>query len=99
MNLLVPLASVIGPVYLALHGSPVVWVLLWAIVWTSLRFAVERRAAMLVLNEPSDEPESWLGRLIERHPISSIAAAFAASLLVFTFIHVAVYWLVRSVVE
>jgi len=49
-----------------------------------------------VLNEPSHTPPSWLDRLLERHPIFCMAGTFAVSLLVLTFIHVSIYWVVRS---
>ncbi|MER8368860.1 hypothetical protein [Mesorhizobium sp. M1348] len=89
MNILVPLVSVIGPIYFAALGFPLEFVLIWAAVWTGLRAIATWRPIFVALKESDgDQPPSWL----DRHPSVALVGAFAATLAAFEAAHVAVYY-------
>ena len=95
MSILVPLISLIGPIYFAIRGLPLEFVLAWAAVWTSLRFLSVWRQALAVLNQNDDEPPSWL----DRYPSVTLVGAFVATLAMFEATHVVVYWTICRLIQ
>ena len=96
MNVVIPLLSLVGPIYFALRGFSLESVLVWAAVWTGLRFiAVWKQAFASLAELDSDEPPSWL----DRHRSVAFAGVFIATLIVFEATHVVVYWTICRLME
>ena len=96
MNLLIPLMSLIGPIYFAIRGSPIVFVLMWAGIWATLRFVATWKPAYAALQErDSDKPPSWL----DRHPYILMPGVFLVTLVAFEAAHVVAYWITRGLVS
>jgi len=96
MNIVIPLLSIIGPIYFATRGFPVELVLAWAVVWTGLRFVATWKSALAVLTEgDGDEPPSWLNR----YPSAALVGALVATLAMFEATHVVVYYTIRRLIQ
>jgi hypothetical protein len=96
MNVLVPLVSLIGPIYFAARGFSVEFVLIWAAVWTGLRcLAVWKQAFAALKERENGEPPSWL----ERYPSVAFAGVFVVTLMMFEATHVVVYWTIWRLIE
>ncbi|TPO09835.1 hypothetical protein [Mesorhizobium sp. B1-1-5] len=91
MNLLVPLVSLVGPIYFAARGFSLEFVLVWAAVWTGVRFLATWKQVFAVLNE-GDESPSW-------YPLFAFAGAFVATLAMFEAAHVAVYFMICRLIQ
>lgn len=95
MSLLIPLMSLVGPIYFAIRGSPIVFVLVWAAVWTALRFLATWKSAYAALQEhESGKPPSW----VARHPSLLMPGVFLITLMTFEAVHIVAYWIVWELV-
>ncbi|UVK52589.1 hypothetical protein DBIPINDM_005989 [Mesorhizobium sp. AR02] len=91
MNVLIPLVSLLGPIYFGVQGSSIVAVVVWAVIWTALRFLATWKSVYATLQYgDGDGSVTWLNR----HPYFAILAAFVTTLIGFIAVHVAVYWIV-----
>ncbi len=91
MNLLIPLVSLVGPIYFGVRGSPVVFVLAWAAIWTTLRFLATWKRAYAALQErDTNKPSSWL----DRHPYVLMPGVLLVTLMTFEVVHVVIYLMV-----
>jgi hypothetical protein len=92
MNVIIPLLSLIGPIYFGLHGSSIFVVLIWAVIWTALRFLATWKSVYATLQYgDGDGSVTWLNR----HPYFVMLAALVTTLIGFIAVHTAVYWIVR----
>lgn len=91
MNPLVPAASLIGPIYFGLRGSPVVIVVLWAAVWNFLRGWATRKhmQAELLREDPTSKSARWTPPLALQGFLVPVV-----TLALFEALHLGVYWLV-----
>lgn len=97
MTIFVPLVSLIGPIYFAIRGFPVEFVVAWAAVWTGIRFLAVWKQALAVLKESDgDEPPSWFKRY---YPSFALVGAFVATLALFAVTHVVVYWTICRLIQ
>jgi hypothetical protein len=95
MNILIPLLSLTGPVYFAVRGFPLEFVLAWSAVWTVLRWVSIWKQAFAFLKESDDdEPPSWL----DQYPSVAFAGTFVATLMMFEATHVVVYWTISRLI-
>ncbi|TPJ13879.1 hypothetical protein FJW04_20070 [Mesorhizobium sp. B2-7-3] len=88
MNIVVPLLSIVGPIYFAIRGFPVEFVLVWAAIWTGLRAIATWKPIFAAIKGDCDQPPSWL----DRHPSVTLVGVFAATLAMVEATHVAVYY-------
>lgn len=96
MNFLLPMTSLIGPIYFGIEGWPIGVVLTWAAIWTALRFIATWKQVYAALQEgDNEEPPSW----IDRHPSIQLLAAMLATLIVFAVVHVAIYGIMRELLH
>jgi hypothetical protein len=96
MNLFLPMTSLIGPIYFGIEGWPVGAVLIWAAIWTALRFlGTRKQISAVLLEDDEDEAPSWL----DGHPHLLLLGAFLATLLVFAATHATIYWIVWELVH
>ena len=95
MRILIPFLSLLGPIYFGARGTSIVVVVVWALVWTTLRFIATWKSAYATLQHgDGDGSVNWLNR----HPYVAMLAAFLATLVGFVAVHAAVYWIVwRSI--
>jgi hypothetical protein len=93
MTILIPLLSLVGPIYFGARGFSLIFVLAWAAIWTVLRFLVEWKSVYASLQQHDrDKPLSW----IDRHPYVLVPIVFLATLMIFEVVHVAVYWIIQK---
>src|SRR4051812_24330102 len=95
MDFLIPLMSLLGPIYFGIHGSSIVAVLGWAVIWTTLRFlATWRSLYVMAQHRDGDGSETWSNR----HPYFVMLGVFIATLTGFVAVHATIYWIVwRSI--
>jgi hypothetical protein len=93
MNILVPLASLIGPVYFGFRDWAAGYVVAWSIVWQALRVIATRKDMLAELKRGEGERTgSWISNPAVAF-IGVVVAATAATLAV----HLGVYGLIRLV--
>ncbi|RUU06952.1 hypothetical protein EOD23_11865 [Mesorhizobium sp. USDA-HM6] len=95
MKILIPLLSLIGPVYFGVRGYSIVAVVMWAVIWTALRFLATWKYVYSTLkHRDRDGSATWANR----HPSFAMLAAFFATLIGLVAVHAAIYWIVwRSI--
>jgi hypothetical protein len=85
-----------GPIYFGARGSPTVFVLVWAAIWTSLRFVATWKPVYAALQErDGDKPPSWF----VRHPSVLMPGVFLVTLGAFETAHVLVYSVIWRLVQ
>lgn len=95
MTFLIPLLSLVGPIYFGLRGYSLVFVLAWAIVWTVLRLLATWKDVVAALRDKgSDDSSHWLDPWLDRqHPYMLLLGVFLVTLSLLLTVHLVIYWI------
>lgn len=93
MNALVPLVSLIGPIYFAVQDFSLEFVVAWAALWTGLRFLAVWKQAFTALQESDGGKSPW------RYPSVAFVGVFIVTLAIFETTHVVVYWTICRLIR